>query len=225
MLSSLRLTPVILGALMAAPICAADETTIDFSNLVGTLGDYGNIPTGYGSFSANTPNIAVSYSTNVGTAASPVWVDYMSFWQGDYGDLPAVAYSATNGFYGVISLTPNPGYDVTLDFFLMAGYPTAGGSEPDQYISVDNSLFQPYPGEDYTPYTMLNTGDSLFSPDVTSTGTINIVFGPSWCVGIDDITFSEESIAPDVANSAFLLGAALLAMACFAKRSRLLTFV
>jgi hypothetical protein len=217
----MRHTAAILGALMAASIAAAASTTIDFSDLIGTLSDYYPIPNGYDSFAANTPDIAVSYSTNYGmdgTCSSSVMVTFVSFWQGQYGDLPAVAYPMLDGHYAIISLTPNPGYEVTLESFLMAGYPAGGGSEPGQTISVDNGLLQPYPGADYSPYTIGNTGDTMFAPDITSTGTLNIVFGPSWDIGIDDITFSEQYVGlPDAANSILLLGAAILSLACYSK--------
>jgi hypothetical protein len=206
---------------MAASIAAAASTTIEFSDLIGTLSDYYAIPNGYDSFAANTPDIAVSYSTNNeinGGCASSVLVTFVSFWQGQYGDLPAVAYPMLDGHYAIITLTPNLGYEVTLKSFLMAGYPTGGGSVPNQSISVDNGLLQPYPSADYSSYTIENTGDTLFAPDITSAGALNIVFGPSWDIGIDDITFSEQFVGlPDGANSIFLLGAALLALACFSK--------
>jgi hypothetical protein len=211
----------ILGALMAASIAAADSTEIEFAGLSDTLSDYYAIPNGYDSFAAKTPDIAVSYSTNYGIdgmCTSSVFVTFVSFWQGDYGSLPAVAYPMLNGYYAVISLTPNPGYEVTLESFLIAGYPTGSGTESDQNISVDNGLFQPYPTADYSATTIGNSGYNPFTPDITSDGTLNIVFGPSWDIGIDDIIFSEQYVGlPDAANSIFLLGAALLALACFSK--------
>jgi hypothetical protein len=203
---------------MAVSISAADPTVIDFSGLIGTVGDYGMVPAGYGSFAANTPDIGVYYSTNCGPSTSEVWVSYVSFWQGEYGDLPAVAYPTTNGFYAVISLAPDPGYEVTLDSFLIAGYPTGDCAQPGQSISVEDGSFQSYPGASYLSYTVQDSGDYLFTPDITSTGTLNIVFGPSWNIGINDITFGEQFVGlPDAANSAFILGAAFLALACLSK--------
>jgi hypothetical protein len=217
----MRLAATILGALAAALMAAADSTTIEFADLKNTLSDYYAIPNGYDSFAANTPDIAVSYSTNYaidGTCSSSVLVTFVSFWLGQYGDLPAVAYPMLDGYYAVISLTPNPGYDVTLESFRIAGYPTGDRSESDQSISVDNAMLQPYPGADYSDYRIWNSGYRLFTPDITSTGTLNIVFGPNWDIGIDDITFSEQYVGlSDAANSIFLLGAAILALACFSK--------
>ncbi len=223
---SIKLATGILSASLLVSISAANPTTIDFSNLIGSVSDYGQIPDGYGSFAANTPDVAVSYSTNSGepqTPISEVLYSYLSFWQGEYGDLPAVAYPTTSPNYGVVALTPNAGYSVTLDSFRIAGYPTGEGSELGQSIGVDNGSFQIFsPSVNYYPTDVPHSGDLLFTPNITSTGTLNIIFGPSWNIGINDITFSEQPVAaPDAASSALLLGAAFLALAVFSPRLRL----
>jgi hypothetical protein len=214
------------GALATAAFAFAGQTTIDFTPLGQppySLADYNAIPSNYDSLAPNTPDVEVSYSSNNPLDISQVLEPDMSYWGTGYGSLSAVAYPTENGQYGVISLTPEAGYSVTLDSFEIAGY---GGDQHNQSLGIDNGSFQILdPSFNYAAdLTFPGSGYTLLSPEITSTGTINIVFGTSWNSGIEDITFTQQAVGvPDGASSVGLLCLGLVAIAVYSRRQRPVT--
>jgi hypothetical protein len=159
---------------------------------------------------AGTPDIAVSYTT-IYVSSKTIAYDYMYAWPTGYGDLPSAAYAATNGYLADVTLTLQNGATLTLNSFDLAGYDEANIT--GQTVEVLNST-----GGVLDTYstTILGAGptDSVYNPDITSTTAIQIVFGPSWDDGIDNINFSETPAAtPEGGQSLFYL--LMAGTACF----------
>jgi hypothetical protein len=170
----------------------AGATVLNFD---GPGASYGSL-TNYGSNMPGTPDIAVSYST-IGYAA------YMYAWPAGYGDLPSAAYPATNGYLADVTLTPQNGATLTLNSFDLAGYyETDVTGQTVEVLNSTGGILDNYSG------TILGTGPthSVYSPNITSTTAIQIVFGKSWDDGIDNINFSETpAITPEGGQSLFYL--------------------
>lgn len=180
---------------------SSNANSIDFEGL-GLL-HYEPIPATYKNHADDTPNIGVSYST-VDAAGSEL-TPSISFWTTGYGDLSNVAFPASHGYLANITFTPDPGYKVNLISFELAGWPNT--DQPDQTVRIldgnRNVVL------DYSPFDVTGTGHNTFSPNLWSTGSLTIEFGPSWNSGIDNIGFrqmrEDGSRVPETGGSVFLL--------------------
>lgn len=160
-----------------------------------------------------TPDIAVSYTT-IG------YTSYMRAWPGGYGDLLYAAYPATTGYLADVTLTPQNGVTLTLNSFDLAGYYEADiAGQTVEVLNSTGGILENYSG------TILGTGpaDSSYTPDITSTTPIQIVYGPSWDDGIDNINFDETpataSATPEP-STWFLLLTGFGALAVLQRRAR-----
>lgn len=198
------------AAVLVCAAGAAQAGTLTFDGL--GLADGAEIPQTHGDNAADTPHVSVSYrSIDVTDPFSQVF-GTVNYWGPDYGDLSGVAYNAGAGlsdrYFLEIALVADPGYEVTLDSFQIAGY-----------LSEYNPSFQNDPTgnwpigdwEGQTLWILDEDGNDLlfdddlvvhggtaaapthdtFTPNFTS-GRILIRLGPSLNVGIDNVVFSER---------------------------------
>jgi hypothetical protein len=194
---------------------SAQTTTLDFDSFIGVLSDYQAIPGTFGSDALNTPNIGVSYQTVDGSGG--VYAPYVEFWDGSYGDLPAVAYAAANGYYAQVILTPQAGHSVTLDSFELGGWPNT--DQANQTVEVLNGIGQVV-WSDGGPLsvTIPGNGHLTLTPDISSSGPLVLEFGPSWNTGVDYVEFSQSNSVPDSGSGLALMAAALLGVCGLARR-------
>ena len=97
----------------AVPQDYGDRVTGAVVDVAGGQFTYGNAGEGY------TPNILVEYFTGAATATNPG----VSIWQTGYGDLTNVIFGNNNSLSLNVRLTADPGYQVQLYHFDLAGYP------------------------------------------------------------------------------------------------------
>lgn len=181
---------------------SAAANTITFDGLM--LSHYDPIPASYKNHADDTPNVGVTYSSVDATGA--VVVASISYWSTAYGDLEDVAFAASNGLWANITFTPDPGYKVNLISFDLAGWPNA--DQPGQTVRIldgnRNVVL------DYSPFDITGTGHNSFGPNLWSTDSLTIEFGPSWNGGIDNIGFRQlkddgGNRVPETGGSVFLL--------------------
>ncbi len=166
----------------------ASATVLDFAGL--GLSNWESIPQTYGDNTGTTPNVGVSYSV-VDGSGNPHATESIEYWNTpQYGDLFDVAYSGANGWYAKITLTPDSGFDVILNSFDMAGYPQTNLALASLEV-LSGSGAQLW---DSGVTTILGAGPThnSFSPNITSSGPISIVWGTNWNIGIDNINFSQR---------------------------------
>ena len=213
----LRLGLLGLVALGLAGAQADAQSVINFDDLTA-LPDYGVIPGTYDSRLATTPNISVAYHTQ----GNPTYPDNLLFWHSDYGDLQNVAFAANQGYVAEVDLIPDPGYSVTLSSFDMAGWPHTDLT--NSVFALEDATGTPYPGYNYAsggPVTIIGaTTHSHFTPGLTTTGEIRIVWGTDWNVGIDNISFSQAASGVPEPGAYALLGSLGLTGAAFLRRRR-----
>jgi choice-of-anchor C domain-containing protein len=166
------------------------SSVLDFEGL--GLSGRGDIPSTYGDRLPSTPNVTVDYRT-VNASDGTTAANNLDFWTTRYGDLTNVAYPVQNGQIGEISLIPDDGFAVTLNSFRLGGWPTR--DQNNQTVRILDEEFNTL--LDYSPFDVEgDSGSSLFTPAITSAETIRIQFGPSWYVGIDDISFNQGIVQP-----------------------------
>ena len=172
----------------------ASATVLDFEGL--GLSIYQSIPQTYGDNTGTTPNVEVSYSV-VDGSGNPHLTESVEYWGSSYGDLSGVAFSGANGWFAKITLTPDSGFDVILNSFDMAGYPQTDLAL-DSLEVVSGSGVQLW---DSGVTTILGAGPtrSSFSPNITSSGPISIIWGTNWNIGIDNIDFSQRQTQTGIA--------------------------
>jgi hypothetical protein len=131
-----------------------------------------------------TPDIAASYES---AWFSPVAgsLNYMGLWTtpSPYGNFAAAAFSYESG-QGIVTLTPTNGTSVILNSFDLAG---EGQDVPDQTVAVttlSGTVLWESTGT-------VSANDSIYYPDIASSVPIEIQFGDTWNVGIDNINFDE----------------------------------
>jgi hypothetical protein len=158
-----------------------------------------------------TPNIAVAYDT-LTTAFVPANRG-LGTWGGGYGDLDPVSYPQApdpdfGNFYGAWWFTPDPGYSVRINSFDMGGYNSTDKENQPIFIRTASGQIL----WDASGHVEGNNGHSSFTPNVTSTETLYIIFGDNWNTGIDNINFDQAAIPEpsSVAIAGLLVGSLAL---------------
>ena len=205
-------------AASALPCLFVPQTlaTILTFDLSPSPGDGGLVPQGYGDRVAAfsdavgsygvgaegfTPNVLASYShvNSAGVEVAP-WV---YFYGSGFADLHNVAWTALTGTFGLITLTPDPGYMVTLISFEAAGY---GHDRPQSLILFSGGSVL----LDFGAVVLHAGAHDTFLANVSAAGPISIFWGPSSETGgIDNIVFSQSVIStPDSGSTLALVGVA-----------------
>ena len=99
----------------AVPQDYGDRATGAVVDVSGGQFTYGNAGEGY------TPNVLVEYFTGAATAINPG----VSIWQAGYGDLTNLIFGNNNSLSLNVRISADPGYQVQLYHFDLAGYPGA----------------------------------------------------------------------------------------------------
>jgi len=192
-------------------------TILDFESL-GLL-PYGLIPSNYGDHAAGTPHVGVSYWSDAAGAGQTDRPN-LAFWTANYGNLTNVAYPNVDlgetgsgiAATGYLYLTPDPGWQVVLNGFDVAGYaPNAGlytgGNIPYSWLvtwsggpTMASGFFGP-------AGTALSSHVSFAGPIVSSTPIV-IALGGDWNVALDNVSFDETPVPEP--GSLGLIGAGLL---------------
>jgi len=218
---------IVLLLLFAATTASATVLTFDlhppnanYDIIPGTYGDRVTSDSDgdgfYGLDYGFTPNVEVNYRT-LG------YSDDLSFWMFDYGTLENVAYPTEDGLIAELELIADPGYQVNLKGFDMAGYNE--GTMFNDIFQVEGAesgiLFDgsylPIPGNLQPP--------SYFPSDYLESSII-IRWGMNWNIGIDNIAFGQQRIEdpppppPGVPEPStfLLLGAGLFGLAAIGRK-------
>ncbi len=215
---------LLLSSVIAVALCFATtgvakaQTVIDFEGL--GLGNGQAIANNYKTFAPGTPNVAVSFRTyNLLTDATVS--NNLLYWFDNYGDLVNVAYADGQGFGAEVILTPDAGFQITLESFDLGGW--LDTDRQATTLRLADGLNNAYSGFDYAAaaggsFTVLGAGGTIhsaFTPNLTSTGPIRIQWGPDFNTGIDNVRFSQAAAVVTVpepgsvallATGAFLLG-------------------
>lgn len=213
-LNSLSVVVLTLVCLTVAAPQPGFAVTITYDPLIGNA-NYSPIPAGYGS----TADVAVSYRTLKPSDDSVLASDLL-FWNAGYGDLPSAAFAHSNGLIAEITLTPLGGKTLTLNSFMLAGYPMVDKPSTTVHIdgAADNVLL------DYSPVTVKGAGPShsTFSPNLVFSSPIAIEWGTDWNVGINYINYSlgGRQAVPEP-GTIWLLGAGALGLLGWKLRSML----
>jgi MSHA biogenesis protein MshQ len=182
-----------------------DPIPQDYGDNVTTVGDgVGNYDEGNGF----TPNVQASYRTLEDFGSSGQTEPTLSYWDRNYGDLRDVAFASVNGDVAELTLQAEPGFEVVLNSFDMAGWNRADlTGEALRIYNGDYStlLFEqaPFSADGDGPG---NSGDSFnFSINVAAS-EVHIQWGRDWNIGIDNVNFDQQA-APFVGSGSGLLGA------------------
>jgi len=177
---------------MAATLARAD--VLNFNDITTFPNPEGTLPDGYGS----TPLVSISYASSTGAPNTPGYPTYPPynyvFWWPQYGDLTSVIYSANPFGSILISFTPASGYELTLNSFDLG-----------QDVNADDGIL----AADVLPLQILDTAGPGFvfpyertiadihthiDSGYSSTGTVTLVVGNNWNIGIDNIDYSVKSV-------------------------------
>lgn len=197
-----------LPLLFTAAPAQATELTFNFGGSDGSIVPQGygdhvtslvDLPFLYGGTGGFTPNVVVSYG--------PAPLD-VAFWTTDYGDLNGLLYRESDGA-GIleITLTADPGFNVSLSSFDMAGWPNANYIIPSVQVLGPgaSTLFQDnnalikgtLPNPRHTSFVF---GTPLTAQEVTirfNSSSLNADETDN--IGIDNIVFSQVEVGGAVA--------------------------
>jgi hypothetical protein len=144
----------------------------------------------YGEGAGFTPNVTIEYRTvdpTTGTQLQP----HLFYYDTNYGDLADVAFPAQNNALGEIALVPEPGYRVILHGFDLGGWDREDhANQTVRVLDANGNVlgsFGPMTVEGDTTHTQVAPP----TPIVSATA-VRIQFGPSWSVGIDNVSFEQE---------------------------------
>ncbi|GMV97970.1 MAG: hypothetical protein HRF43_18650 [Phycisphaerae bacterium] len=201
-----------MSVLLLGSAVPGQATIITFDDLLGG----GYVPGGYGDRVADsgggtgymqgngwTPNISVSFDT-LNLATHSLTFGGLRTWGGGYGDLyMAVWPTAESGHAGWFAFTPDPGYAVRINAFQLGGYPLR--DYDGQPVQITDSSF-----------VVLWTGDghvegeeggspshSDYAPNLVSSGTVYLIYGNNWNIGIDWIDFDQIRLCGTLAPPDF----------------------
>lgn len=235
---ALRVTVVVVAAvIMSSGLARAAVLTFDITeaslgtwvgNFTDVPQDYGDrisafsITSGantyvYGSAEGLTPNIEIGYGPELSDIA---------LWDSNYGDLERIAYPDNDGAGLLeITLTADPGYQVNLHGFDVAGWNRADytidlveveGDAGILFTATDSPIAGVGPSHtdvDFASPLMARTMTVRF--DSTNLGSF------SDNIGVDNITFSQsEAVVIPVPGALSLLALALAGLSGIAWRSR-----
>lgn len=204
----------------------AGATILTFDNL--GLSNYGAIPgsygdnvsalsdaTGsYGQGNGFTPNVTVEYRTwRIST--NTVDYNYLDYWDNNYGDLQNVAFPAfsTDGF-GEISLIAENGWNVMLNSFDIAGWPSRTTSNTIRILDGYGTVLYNNDNAEILGASGLhsNYAFGLSAPVLRIQYAFN-----DWNVGIDNVNFDQKAVPLPAA--AYLFGTGLAGLIA-ARRKR-----
>lgn len=192
--------PATLGAALAIGLAlaagAAQATQLTFAGQ-GQLGlgfgtTYGDRVTsfdsGLGAAGGPTPNIVIDFvPTN---NASPFTV-----WNGGYGSLvQALGHGAFN-VEGYIEFAPDPGWDVVLENFDIAGW--SASSYPDSRIRVVDTAGAVLFDSGVFTFPASTTFTGYLSAPIRSTLPIRLLIDDFGDLGIDNVIFSQVATIPE----------------------------
>jgi hypothetical protein len=215
-LRSLALTAcAVCGLLLAQPAAHATKLIFNPNGGDGALVDqnYGDRVTStvqggynYGADAGFTPNVVVDY---LAVGDIKTW----SSGGGTYGDLPDVIFSNARGVVNV-QLTADPGYEVVLDSFDLAGWPqqdkTINSVEvldsTNTALFAQNHVLVHGAGPSHTAFTF---GPPLESSVLTVSFDATNLGADSANVGLDNLVFGQQPIVPEPSSMALLVGGAL----------------
>lgn len=203
----------LVGGFASATVLTFDLVTGGVIN-VSDLPTYGDRVTAttmgsytYGSTFGFTPNVVVDYTAR-GTGVS------MGTWGTGYGDLVNNIWGSGGSSgenVGIVTLTADPGWFVTLRDLDVARWSTGAGIPPNFlriYDSGNNLMF-----EHTTEFFGTGTGghnDFSWANGLTSS-VITIEFSQGWWTGVDNIGFGQTNVIPEPATFA-VLGLGTLAL-------------
>ena len=188
---------------------ATQTTVVETSAGAPVAQDYGDRVTGalhtvpggqftYGEAGEGfTPNIEVRYYSDSSTDAG------VSLWTTDYGDLHNVAFGAPNSYSLNISLVADPGFEVLLYGFDLAGWSNADYVistvrvwRPESTVFADESVHIDGDGDD-PRHTTFAFASPLRGPDLLiQVDYGNLPGGLRDNIGIDNIRFGQTPPAP-----------------------------
>jgi len=178
-------------------------TALLFQPATGVFADYNPLPQTYGDRVTAASQNGFKYGTAGGTTAH-VLASYgttgttIETWQGGYGDLPAVAFSAPNLSKFEMKLTADTNFNVTLSSFDMASYASANYTIKSVTV-LDNTGKTLFTKSNVQIFggTAPHHTHFAFSTPLRGQG-LTIRFDSStqggWNVGIDNVQFSEVSL-------------------------------
>lgn len=172
--------------------------------------DYDPIPQGYGdNVTADrdgigdydegngfTPNVLTSYRTLANFGDSGETASTLSYWGRNFGDLRDIAFSRIDGDVAELTLQAEPGFEVVLNSFEMAGW--YRDELPGEALRIYNGDYSallyeqaPFSADGSGPG---NSGDhSDFSINVAAS-EVHIQWGRDWNIGIDNINFDQRPV-------------------------------
>ena len=172
----------------------------------------------YGSAGGLTPNVVVDYPNN-----RTLW------WSLEYGNLTNVIYAEEPGTSILdVTLTADPGFEVVLDSFDLAGWPNTDYTiNSVQVLSGGTSVFSQsnvfISGTTRTSFNTSNLG-SLAASSLTIRFDATNLGSDSDNIGLDNIQFSQRSTSFSPVGtsepSALVAISAVAGIATFLKRAR-----
>ncbi len=193
--------PTALGAVLATGLAlaagGAQATQLTFAGQ-GQLGlGFG---TGYGD------RVASFDAAGLGTAGGPtpnVVIDFVptnsgspfSVWNGGYGSLVQALGHGSFNVKGYIEFTPDPGWDVVLENFDLAGW--SSGSYPDSRVRVVDTAGAMLFDSGVFTFPASTTFTSYLSAPIRSTLPIRLVIDDFGDLGIDNVIFSQVATIPE----------------------------
>jgi hypothetical protein len=209
-------TALAASALFSLPASAA---VLDFTN-TGCLSGGGTnclIPQSYG----DTDAVDVSYRTLSASTGEPLGAGLFYF-AGGYGNLGGIVYGGSDSthFKAEITLTAKPGHLLSLQSFDFATYANRTAKVPITVTDLDGNVLES--GLYSTGYP----GHGTLSPNTAMLSGIIIRWGPdSYNVGLDNISYTAISTAPEPASWALMLaGFGALGWSMRRRRNAALTF-
>lgn len=181
--------------ILPSTVSAATILTFDFGSGFGD-----RLPQTYGDNLVDTPNVDVSHRGRevvngaTGEAGAIGAFGGLSTWlTGGYGDLVNNAYYGdfSTGYYGEITLTADPGYEVILNSFELASYSSLAIHTLNQPVFIveglDGAVLANYSG------TVPSSGHNSYSVGIAR-NTLTIRFGNNYNIGIDNVNFSQQYV-------------------------------
>ncbi len=162
----------------------------------------------YGMGNGFTPNITVEYAPDTGG---------FSLWPTNYAELVNALGHGSFDVPGEIILTPDPGYQVTLNSFDIAGWVNVDYQTQFAIYDDNGSLASP----NLFSADLLVPGANSINPlagSITATGSLHIFVSNIGSTGIDNINF-DQTVIP-VPAAVWLFGSGLLGLIGVARRKK-----
>ena len=206
---SAALTTLALGASAQA---GSQTYTLTFDGAIcggAVCADGDSIDPLYGS----VPGVSVVvYSSDVNNIGS---TNHLYFWSGGYSDLTNVAYGDYGGTPGFAIITLIPNSTVTINSFDLGAWPNVDRQSQVIWYSAEGQFGGP------GPITVSGTTASHFTPNLSSTFGVAVLFGPDgYNVGVDNITYTITTVPEPGSWALMLVGFGGLGAALRASRRK-----